>query len=755
MHTHSALRVGAMLINGHAGDDRLEVLFDQADGVDILKAQLSSLFPCEGELVLVDTFGRLIATDEDVEDIKVLEGKAADVWCINEQATAVCCSAEIVEEEVIQPCHRIIDTDFQICSRCCQFLDASLVVHDTSRLISFRCQGAHAAAEGFLYHAASENRGQQAGSLLTGPPGLFQRRRYLESAIRCQSSGALAAHSNSAGDINSRVTGLVEAQERIKQEQDLQARIQSGMKTVLAYEEEAQQEAARAAIDFDKVREGAQNFQREHEGCAEDVAFIMGLLTWFKGGFFKWVNKPPCDNAQCPAKTNPDEVKGSMEGRGAVPPSPEEVAVGSAGRTELYECTACHATTRFPRFNKPSHLLVSRRGRCGEFANAFCLICRSLSLDARWVLDFTDHVWVEVWVPSQQRYLHCDPCERALDTPLVYEAGWGKKLTYIFSFSRHGVVDATPRYSRKLTEVLVRRGASGPSERFVAEQISAADAQLEQRFVANRRDPEPAWSSALYLDVLAQGPVGFRRLACGDCSEQTIQRRKRLLSKELLAVTLETRHEWKTGEMAGRISGDKAWKEERGELGNPSAAAASARPLWLPADSLQLIALGGETHGDSTPFDLSASLFEQIEQEQLDPSPEARCALLASTVLSSLTIWSSSFVNGLQCSYSRSGGSPEVLEGPLVLGSNDQPTPRSISLVPGEHISSIHVRAGAIVDSIRIVTSAGQDVRFGESLGGNETTYEVPNGWSVLGFLGARGGHLHNVSVVIFKNDAT
>ena len=37
----------------------------------------------------------------------------------------------------------------------------------------------------------------------------------------------------------------------------------------------------------------------------DETGFL--FLTWFKGGFFKWVNKPPCDNAQCPAKTNPDE----------------------------------------------------------------------------------------------------------------------------------------------------------------------------------------------------------------------------------------------------------------------------------------------------------------------------------------------------------------------------------------------------------------------------------------------------------------
>ena len=79
-------------------------------------------------------------------------------------------------------------------------------------------------------------------------------------------------------------------------------------------------------------------------------------------------------------------------------PSPEEQTSGWAGRVEIYKCQNCSKITRFPRYNNPSKLLSTRTGRCGEWANAFCLICRALALDARWVLDFTDHVWVEVIV---------------------------------------------------------------------------------------------------------------------------------------------------------------------------------------------------------------------------------------------------------------------------------------------------------------------------------------------------------------------
>lgn len=153
----------------------------------------------------------------------------------------------------------------------------------------------------------------------------------------------------------------------------------------------------------------------------------------------------PCSNPNC--KGNEDGKQ--MESNGVRGPETEDEKTGDASRVEVYTCRLCKLQTTFPRFNSPRALFKSRRGRCGEFANLFGTYCRALGFDTRYLLDFTDHVWTEVWSVRQQRWIHADSCEGLVDRANMYEQGWGKKLNYAIGATHDSVADVTKRYTRK------------------------------------------------------------------------------------------------------------------------------------------------------------------------------------------------------------------------------------------------------------------------------------------------------------------
>lgn len=247
------------------------------------------------------------------------------------------------------------------------------------------------------------------------------------------------------------------------------------------------------------------------------------LLGWFKNEYFQWVNQPACRHCQSRAT----KCTGTRSGT-----SQQEIK-GMASTVEVYTCDECSRTTDFPRFNHPATLFETRRGRCGEFANAFCALAVASGFHTRYVLDLTDHVWAELLV--NKRWVHCDPCENAYDTPLMYESGWNKQLSFCFAFERAGkAVDVTRRYSRKWDgPMIVRRYRL---------------CSLDLLRAVQRAKPAVVFESEL-----------------SEFSECVAQVAPRI----------------KPGEELGRISGSRAWKQARGELGKAApgqAASGQASP---------------------------------------------------------------------------------------------------------------------------------------------------------------------------------
>lgn len=141
----------------------------------------------------------------------------------------------------------------------------------------------------------------------------------------------------------------------------------------------------------------------------------------------------------------------------------------------------CNTQTKFYRYNDVAQLLLTRKGRCGEYANCFTFLCRCLGYEARLVQATFDHVWTEVcnfrfinsfkpiiitclshfnlqvFSEAQNRWIHIDPSDNVVDASLMYQHGWKRKVDYVIAFSHDDIQDVTWRYANNHEEAIRNR----------------------------------------------------------------------------------------------------------------------------------------------------------------------------------------------------------------------------------------------------------------------------------------------------------
>lgn len=58
---------------------------------------------------------------------------------------------------------------------------------------------------------------------------------------------------------------------------------------------------------------------------------------------------------------------------------------------------------------------------------------------------------------AQLRWLHVDPSDNVVDSPLMYQHGWKRDIDYVFAYSCDDIQDVTWRYCNNHKDTLLKR----------------------------------------------------------------------------------------------------------------------------------------------------------------------------------------------------------------------------------------------------------------------------------------------------------
>lgn len=296
---------------------------------------------------------------------------------------------------------------------------------------------------------------------------------------------------------------------------------------VLTYEDKNLQMKALSAVPIRDITDRASQRLRAEQKVARELKknleeaelyekyFLHELIDWFRKDYFSWVDVRICKDCDIDMTLVRDCLR-----QGSSKPS-------YTYNIEVYECSMCGLVSEFPRYHDANMLLNTKEGRCSEWVQIFTLIVRALGWRARYIYDFTDHEWTEVWSSVTNRWIHCDPCEGLVDCPLVYEVGWGKELTFILAIACDDIQDVTWRYSCNHKSLSARR-LPHLEKKYLSKIL-----QIRKRLLANK--------STVRRQYVLKGVIA-----------------------ELAELMLEPKP---SGSYMGRISGSYSWKETRSELG--------------------------------------------------------------------------------------------------------------------------------------------------------------------------------------------